>query len=427
MPPVIRIRDLGKRYRLGEQTTLHGGLGRWVRRRFRPAPPGGPDAGGDTEFWALRNVSLDVERGQVLGIIGRNGAGKSTLLKIISRIISPTTGEVRLHGRLASLLEVGTGFHPDLTGRENIFLNGSILGMTRREIRGKLDAIVEFAGIPGFIDTPVKRYSSGMYTRLAFSVAAHLDPDILVVDEVLSVGDAEFQQRCIGKMQDVTGAGRTVLFVSHNMSAVQRLCSRVVVMEGGQAVFDGDPATAVERYLASMGRRKASADGQAHDLTSWERELPFLGHRARITSCCILDSQGQASGQVRFGEPFTVRATVRIVEDEPRVSVLVGINAADDARISTDVSEDQEQFFDVAAGELLTVEAMFDDLLLMPGTYRIAIGVRSGDQGLDKLEGCAAVEVIAAAHDRVRPPVTRVGYVQARPRWRRVEPAATAR
>jgi lipopolysaccharide transport system ATP-binding protein len=204
----------------------------------------------DEEFWALKDVSFDVEPGEVVGIIGRNGAGKSTLLKILSRITPPTSGQVTIDGRVGSLLEVGTGFHPELTGRENIFMNGSILGMTRREIQRKFDEIVDFSEIEKFLDTPVKRYSSGMYVRLAFAVAAHLEPEILIVDEVLAVGDAEFQKKCLGKMEDVAGRGRTVLFVSHNMNSVVRLCGRGVLLSEGRVATLGDAEAVVARYLA---------------------------------------------------------------------------------------------------------------------------------------------------------------------------------
>jgi lipopolysaccharide transport system ATP-binding protein len=206
---------------------------------------------GDDEVWAIRGVSFEVKQGEILGIIGRNGAGKSTLLKILSRVTSPTKGEVRIKGRIASLLEVGTGFHPELTGRENIFLNGAILGMTKAEIRTKLDEIIAFAEIDTYIDTPVKRYSNGMYVRLAFAVAAHLEPEILIVDEVLAVGDRQFQDKCIGKMRDVSKVGRTVLFVSHNMNAITALCSKAIVLQQGGVIFNGNVEKSLQYYGAS--------------------------------------------------------------------------------------------------------------------------------------------------------------------------------
>ena len=230
-----------------------------ARRTWRAAAPSWR-ATATEEFWALKDVSFEVKRGEVLGIIGRNGAGKSTLLKILSRITEPSEGRVTIKGRVASLLEVGTGFHPELTGRENIYLNGAILGMTRAEIKRKFDEIVAFAEVEKFLDTPVKRYSSGMYVRLAFAVAAHLEPEILVVDEVLAVGDAEFQKKCLGKMSEVASGGRTVLFVSHNMAAVTSLCSRAVLLVGGKLGRQGDVAETVGAYLGD-GRASALNDG----------------------------------------------------------------------------------------------------------------------------------------------------------------------
>ena len=262
MSIVIKVEDISKQYRLGKVGTgsLAHDLNRsWYKLRGKEDPylKIGEENDRTTKsnsgyIWALKDINFDVQRGEVLGIIGRNGAGKSTLLKILSRTTSPTKGSVKIKGRVASLLEVGTGFHPELSGRENIFLNGAILGMTRTEIKNKFDEIVDFAGVERYIDTPVKRYSSGMYVRLAFGVAAHLEPDILIVDEVLAVGDAEFQKKALGKMKDVSGKdGRTVLFVSHNMGAVKSLCSTALIMKNGQNIFRGDVEDAVSKYLHS--------------------------------------------------------------------------------------------------------------------------------------------------------------------------------
>jgi lipopolysaccharide transport system ATP-binding protein len=253
----LRAEGLGKEYQLGERRfaaeSLYEALASWLPG----ARPAAAEAGERGRFWALREVSFDVARGEVIGIVGRNGAGKSTLLKILSRITAPTTGRAVLHGKLASLLEVGTGFHPDLTGRENIYLNGTILGMRRREIDRKFDDIAAFAEVERFLDTPVKRYSSGMYVRLAFAVAAHLETDILVVDEVLAVGDLAFQRKSLGKMEDVAKSGRTVLFVSHNLGAVRTLCSSVLLLEGGRVAYRGPTEEGLARYEASL------ADGGA--------------------------------------------------------------------------------------------------------------------------------------------------------------------
>jgi lipopolysaccharide transport system ATP-binding protein len=249
----IRVENLGKRYNIGVSTDRYPTLrdtmveaAKWpvqvFLRRLSPSKE---------TIWALNGVTFEVRKGEVLGIIGRNGAGKSTLLKVLSRVTEPSEGYAEIHGRVGSLLEVGTGFHPELTGRENIALNGAILGMKRREVEGKFEEIVEFAGVEKFIDTPVKRYSSGMYLRLAFAVAAHMEPDILVVDEVLAVGDAEFQRKCLGKMSDVASEGRTVLFVSHNMSAILRLTQEAIVLEKGKLALRAPSSQAVDYYLSS--------------------------------------------------------------------------------------------------------------------------------------------------------------------------------
>ena len=271
---IIQVENLSKRYTINHQTgggyrkfsdaLIHAAKApfRWINLKSAVPSPRSTE-----EFWALKNVSFEIKQGEVLGIIGRNGAGKSTLLKILSRITEPTSGRVTLKGSVASLLEVGTGFHPELTGRENIYLNGAILGMTKSEIKSKFDEIVAFAEIEKFLDTPVKRYSSGMYVRLAFAVAAHLEPEILITDEVLAVGDVEFQKKCMGKMNEVAKAGRTVLFVSHNMASIQSLCSRVIVLKQGVPSFDGPPLEGTQNYLAhgvtgTTVRRPARTSGE---------------------------------------------------------------------------------------------------------------------------------------------------------------------
>ena len=260
MSPVIAVENLSKKYIIGHQKqerytalrdVLAGSAKRFARKLCHPfAVPENDPA--HEEFWALKDVSFDIQQGDRVGIIGRNGAGKSTLLKILSRITEPTSGRASIKGRVASLLEVGTGFHPELTGRENIFLNGAILGMTKAEIKKKFDEIVAFAEVEKFLDTPVKHYSSGMYVRLAFAVAAHLEPEILIVDEVLAVGDAQFQKKCMGKMEDVGKEGRTVLFVSHQMAAIQRLCGKVLMLGNGQAKFIGETKNAIDFYLENL-------------------------------------------------------------------------------------------------------------------------------------------------------------------------------
>jgi lipopolysaccharide transport system ATP-binding protein len=274
---VIKVEKLGKKYILTHQRkepyvalrdVITEKAKTAVRKLSRPLLPKTSNLTLDTaheEFWALKDVSFEVKRGDRIGIIGRNGAGKSTLLKILSRITEPTTGRIGINGRVASLLEVGTGFHPELTGRENIFLNGAVLGMTKAEIKKKFDEIVDFAEIEKFLDTPVKRYSSGMYVRLAFAVAAHLEPEILIVDEVLAVGDAAFQKKCLGKMDEVAKGGRTVLFVSHQMDMIRALCGRCILLDGGSVMAEGRPETVINDYVQSSARRKNTVTFEEED------------------------------------------------------------------------------------------------------------------------------------------------------------------
>src|SRR5499427_5179854 len=275
------------------------------------------------EFWALKDVSFEVKEGEVIGIIGRNGAGKSTLLKILSRITDPTAGKVRLRGRVGSLLEVGTGFHPELTGRENIVLNGAILGMTRREIRRKFDEIVAFAGLEKFIDTPVKRYSTGMYTRLAFAVAAHLEPEILIVDEVLAVGDVEFQRKCLGKMSEVSASGRTVLFVSHNMAAVKSLTKRGIVLDAGRVVCSGTTEQVIQHYLQSMSRAVVPERPRA-----WGK-----GKRTAIRDVRLLTTADhQPTTQYVPGEPLVLEVTID-KDENPGISLELILTDASRTRL----------------------------------------------------------------------------------------------
>jgi lipopolysaccharide transport system ATP-binding protein len=299
--PVINVESVSKRYRLGQFNAST--LREEVQQLFRPWHGNGASGEGQeaqSEFWALKDISFSVGRGEVLGIIGRNGAGKSTLLKILSRITEPTKGEIRLRGRVASLLEVGTGFHPDLTGRENIYLNGAILGMRRREIAAKFDEIVAFADVEKFLDTPVKRYSSGMYVRLAFAVAAHLEPEILIVDEVLAVGDAEFQKKCLGRMRSVSSKeGRTVLFVSHNMTAINTLCNRAILMSNGRVQAIGPARDITQIYTTSGG-------GAEERCKSWSyREAPG-DERFRVTRIEVTPEMTDASAPIEMGTAFQI-------------------------------------------------------------------------------------------------------------------------
>ncbi len=305
-PAIIEAHDLSKEYHLGSigATTLREEASRLWERWRRRTPAVDPRS-----LWALRDVSFEVEPGEVVGIIGRNGAGKSTLLKILSRVTEPTSGEATLRGRVASLLEVGTGFHGELTGRENVFLNGAILGMTRREIARKLDEIVEFSGVERFIDTPVKRYSSGMHVRLAFAVAAHLEPEILIVDEVLAVGDASFQKKCLNKMEDVSAQGRAVLFVSHSIPSVTRLCNRVMLLDSGRVMADGPAHEVVATYLRSgLG-------------TSAEREWPDPvaapgDHVTRLRRVRVRTEGGKVSAVVDIRRPVGIEIEFDVLAPE---------------------------------------------------------------------------------------------------------------
>ncbi len=393
---VITVEGLSKSYRLGEtlryqtlRDAIASGFSSMMKRPFSERW----GKKGPGEHWALKDVSFSVNEGEVLGIIGRNGAGKSTLLKILSRITDPTEGTARIRGRLASLLEVGTGFHQELTGRENIFLNGAILGMTRREIRAKFDEIVAFAEIEKFLDTPVKRYSSGMYVRLAFAVAAHLEPEILIVDEVLSVGDAAFQKKCLGRMGDVSKSGRTILFVSHNMAAVQRLCTRSILLEGGQTASIGGTRKVIEKYLSSS--EKTAREGALDRLP---RELE-LGKSIKITKAQVMDSKGNLNSSILFGEPFAVYIEAAAYKEFKELSVVVGIDSSEGYRIATVLSEDSSAYFHTAASGQLRVNARFESLILKPGRYTFTIGIRSGTTGLDRVINVGRLEVIDATYN----------------------------
>jgi len=318
MQPIIKIDGVSKLYRLGSIGT--GSLGQdltrvWAKMRGKEDPfaivgqSNDRTKQADSDFvWSLRDINFSVNKGETLGVIGRNGAGKSTLLKILSRVTGPSTGSIKINGRLASLLEVGTGFHPELTGKENIFLNGAILGMRKAEIKSKLDEIIDFAGVARYIDTPVKRYSSGMYVRLAFAVAAHLDPEILVVDEVLAVGDAEFQKKCLGKMKDVSEHdGRTILFVSHNMSAVEKLCTRSILLEHGTVVKDGPSKEVIDHYHARYRP-------QAQELEWNEQDAPGNDF-FKLFRISALNPVGEDKSKLIVNEPINIEIEFEFLQE----------------------------------------------------------------------------------------------------------------
>lgn len=377
--PAIRCHGLGKQYRLGVRApygAFRDVIATAVRRslgRIRGERCEHPDT-----VWALRDVSFDVAPGEIVGVIGRNGAGKSTLLKLISRITAPTEGTAEIHGRVGSLLEVGTGFHPELTGAENVYLNGAILGMRRHEIARKFDDIIAFAEVERFVDTPVKHYSNGMYVRLAFSVAAHLEPEIFLVDEVLAVGDVSFQQKCLGRMSDVRQDGRTILFVSHNMAAIKRLCTRCLVIDGGRLAYDGDVETAIKKY---MGEGRLDAERAEVDTVDVPRELSTDGQLLRITSVRL--HSNTALARVPFEAPlsvtleFDVRRPLRDVSWCFRLETLEGIPVVD----AISVQSLPPTPFDV--GRWLVTGTVAPNPL-RPGTYRISAA--AGSHGTARLD-----------------------------------------
>src|SRR5690242_5907996 len=318
MEPIIRVQDLGKQYHIGGPTSAYSTLRESIMELARKPLRSIRRNGDESTIWALKDLSFEIAPGEAVGIIGRNGAGKSTLLKILSRITEPTIGRAELYGRVGSLLEVGTGFHPELSGRENIFLNGSILGMTRREIESRFDEIVAFSEIEKFVDTPVKRYSSGMYVRLAFAVAAHLQPEILIVDEVLAVGDYAFQQKCLNKMQDVSTGGRTVLFVSHNMGAISRLCQRCIVLDQGRIVASGPTAEAVQTYMTSGLMERA----EYTQSESAEKAMNLL----RVA---LVDEGGEARSEVRYDDKLRFLLEYEVNQSVSGASVGIALFTVD--------------------------------------------------------------------------------------------------
>ncbi len=398
MVPAIEIRGISKQYRLGEGTQLYGSFREalvdmarrpWLRLRRQTAAKRHT---ANRSFWALKDISLDVFAGDTVAIIGQNGAGKSTLLKIVSRIVDPTEGTVRLRGRMASLLEVGTGFHPELTGRENIYLNGAILGMRKAEIEGKFDEIVGFSGIAPFLDTPVKRYSSGMYVRLAFAVAAHLDPEILIVDEVLAVGDVGFQKKCLGKMSEVSRGGRTVLFVSHNLAAVEALCQRGLVLDRGQAVFCGCAKEAVQYYLRNVVAGGEQSSSHIIDLSEAPSRPPKC--QPLLQRVELYTQTGEPlSGELPVGEGL--RALIYFTLPHPCVSfdAWLGFDTPYGQRICTaHTAYEPERPHEERTGDQLFV-CDIASLPLVPGEYRLAVGVDIAGREVDWVEEATRISV----------------------------------
>jgi lipopolysaccharide transport system ATP-binding protein len=380
----IEVSRLSKRYRLGEYS---GGM--MIRDAIMDMMSmfGRGKRSPEQFMWALRDVSFSVEKGEVLGVVGRNGAGKSTLLKLLSRITYPTSGAVHTIGRVASLLEVGTGFHEELTGRENIYLNGSILGMKSKEIEGRLDEIVEFSGVGKFIDTPIKRYSSGMRLRLGFGVAAHLSPDILFVDEVLAVGDAEFQKKCLNAMEDLRTSGRTVVFVSHNMAAIENLCSRCIWIDGGRIRADGDARTVVSEYLRTF----AQATLGTVSLEGIESRSGN-GH-ARFTSIEFLNSSGEVVTYLRSGDRVRVRLHYRSFQRLRDLVVGIHINTEFGTMLASNnnwATGDPIPVVDEGDGY---VELEIDCLYLLPGRFYLSLWLGRPENLHDVLKNCIAFDV----------------------------------
>ena len=397
----IHVDHVWKQYRLG---LINFGYFRrdvqswWARIRGREDPNRPVDAkdGQDPSaqkgdrFWALRDLTFSVERGEILGVIGSNGAGKSTLLKIMSRITRPTKGEIRLRGKVASLLEVGTGFHPELTGRENVFLNGAILGMTMPELHRKFDEIVSFSEVESFIDTPVKRYSSGMRVRLAFAVAAHLDPEIMVVDEVLAVGDLAFQKKCLGKMRNVSQQGRTVLFVSHNMSSITQLCDRAVLLDKGRQVTLGDAKDVVRQYQASSLEAASVAQKSAG---FWQRPGGAASGEAVIEAVELIDPQsGERKQHSATGDPIAIRFHYRSSISRAAAAFKFVLRAEHGMEL-LDYStrfDNVETPIEVGQGY---VDCVFDYLALTAGTYHLDVGIRDRRGFIDECEGFCSFDV----------------------------------
>ncbi|HEX5874407.1 MAG TPA: ABC transporter ATP-binding protein [Pyrinomonadaceae bacterium] len=385
MKPIVRVDSVSKRYRIGSGAaayqTLRESLTSLVQKPFRRNSKPKYET-----LWALKEVSFEIAPGEVVGIIGRNGAGKSTLLKLLSRITEPTYGRVELFGRVGSLLEVGTGFHPELTARENIYLNGAILGMRRVEIKRKFDEIVAFSEVEKFIDTPVKHFSSGMYVRLAFAVAAHLEPEILIVDEVLSVGDAPFQKKCLGKMGDVARGGRTVLFVSHNLGAVTQLCSRGIILKQGEKVFDGTASAAVFAYVEDM--RTASSTVTFADDPNKDMQ---------ILAMSVVSADGELIGSQPHTQPFSILIKYRVTNWTAGAHVCLDVFTENGMRLlwATDVETVDDLSVERQAG-LYTAQITIPGMVLTPGYYYFTSGIYAPGraQPFDHRENAVSIEIL---------------------------------
>ena len=421
MSTVIKVENLSKKYIIGHQhkeryQTLRDELVNGVKNTFKT--PFQWMKGGTSktitkeEFWALNNVSFEINDGDRVGIIGRNGAGKSTLLKVLSRITEPTKGRIKIKGRVASLLEVGTGFHPELTGRENIFLNGAILGMNRREIKEKFDEIVTFADVERFLDTPVKRYSSGMHVRLAFSVAAHLEPEILIVDEVLAVGDAQFQKKCMGKMEDIGKKGRTVLFVSHNMALMQQLCSNGILLSEGAVHTMGSIDNVIESYISE------SIYADNSNIGNLPRSSHEHGVIARFVNAMPVNIKGERVESFLAGEEVAFKLEINAFEKVDCISVVAGVDTVMGYRITTVLSEEDEVLFSAAKNAAITVNLKFPNLRLKPGLYSLTLGIRRHKVALDHVVKAINFEVSEISMDHTHRNIVMPGDILTDAVWK---------
>ncbi|MBW4603745.1 MAG: ABC transporter ATP-binding protein [Calothrix sp. FI2-JRJ7] len=420
---VIRVENLSKKYILGHQQQENGsykalrdvitdGVKSFGKRLLKPNGKQNFNPASE-EFWALKNIYFEIKQGDRVGIIGRNGAGKSTLLKILSRITEPTEGQIKIKGRVASLLEVGTGFHPELTGRENIFLNGAILGMSRAEIQRKFDEIVDFAEVEKFLDTPVKRYSSGMYVRLAFAVAAHLEPEILIVDEVLAVGDAQFQKKCLGKMQDVASDGRTIIFVSHQVAAISNLCSSCMILQSGNLVFYGRTEHAIEQYLKPAAKSQKDEMSNLQDFRpSWAK--PF------ITSARIIDSRDREQTCIPLLSDITFEMTFATQDASKLKTPVMGvvINHAIFGTIGG-VNTRMTGFETYGNGYAsATMKCTLKQLPLLQGNYTVDIWLGDGPVDVDTLTGYISFRVEETdLYGTGRTPFANMGVIFLEPEW----------
>jgi lipopolysaccharide transport system ATP-binding protein len=402
----INVKNLSKRYRIGLKEEMYdsllGKISSWVLspltnfRRIQKLSRFKNKGDGEDIIWALNDISFDVQHGEILGIIGRNGAGKSTLLKILSRIVEPTAGTALLNGSVASLLEIGTGFHKELSGRENIYLNGTILGMKRDEIKAKFDEIVEFSEIGKFIDTPVKRYSSGMYVRLAFAVAAHLDPEILIIDEVLAVGDVAFQKKCLGKMSETARAGRTVLFVSHNMHTIQSLCTRTILLEEGKIIKDGNTHEVVSSYIRPI--RENTIDGES-DLRNWTGPRKSPG-KIKATYLRTLDKNGNTCSAFNIYDPITFELEIEnIGKNGFVVSFLVNDNQG---TLVYQVRSQDSPIDTEHVPSSVTVQMTIPELKVVEKQYTVDVWIGNHfDKMEDFLESAIVFDVINIGHSKL--------------------------